>query len=175
MKLLLPQQIIDRLKRQLRWRVREIGGVLVGEHVDADVFRIVDISVQSRGGTVAHFVRDPEQHKVFLADFFARTGYDYERFNYIGEWHSHPTFQPLPSGSDISTMFDLVEDPDVGINFAILIIARLHFWQTLEMSATLFRAVGPAEAIEVKLEEEIQSAPTQFQSALCRLLTLVRW
>jgi hypothetical protein len=46
---------------------------LVGEHVEADSFRIVDISIQRRGGTASHFVRDPEHAKVFLADFFART------------------------------------------------------------------------------------------------------
>jgi hypothetical protein len=51
----------------------------------------VDISFQKRGGTFAHFVRDPTHHKAFLTDFFASTGKDYKRFNYLGEWHSHPS------------------------------------------------------------------------------------
>jgi integrative and conjugative element protein (TIGR02256 family) len=152
MKLLLPQKIIKRIKRELRGRTREIGGILVGEHVAADVFRIVDISVQRRGGTAAHFVRDPEHHKAFLADFFARTGNAYQKFNYIGEWHSHPRFEPLPSGPDFVTMFDLIEDPDVGVNFAVLIIARLHRWSVLELSATLFRPGIMPESANVEVE-----------------------
>jgi proteasome lid subunit RPN8/RPN11 len=152
MKLLLPQRVIKRLKRKLRGRINEIGGVMVGEYVAADTFRIVDISVQRRGGTVAHFVRDPVHHEAFLADFFAKTGNDYKRFNYIGEWHSHPAFEPLPSGPDLATMYDIVEDPDVGINFAVLIIARLKSWSMLELSATLFRQGVVPEAVSVQID-----------------------
>lgn len=154
MKLLLPQRVIKRLKRKLRGRINEVGGVMVGEHVAAaDTFRIVDISFQKRGGTIAHFVRDPAHHKVFLAEFFKKTGYDYKRFNYIGEWHSHPTFDPLPSGEDFVTMYDIVEDPDVGVNFAILIIARLKGWRKLELSATLFRAGVMPEPVQVSVDD----------------------
>ena len=168
MKLLLPQRVIKRLKRKLRGRNNEIGGVMVGEYVAADTFRIVDISVQRRGGTVTHFVRDPVHHKAFLADFFAKTGNDYERFNYIGEWHSHPAFEPLPSGPDLATMYDIVEDPDVGVNFAVLIIARLRSWSMLELSATLFRQEVVPEAVSV----QVDNAPDMVikQSAFERFL-----
>lgn len=162
MKLLLPLTIIDRLKRELHGRIREIGGVLVAEHVGADIFRIVDFSVQRKGGTVAHFVRDPEHHKAFLADFFARTGQNYQRFNYIGEWHTHPAFQPLPSGADVSAMFDIVDDPEVGVNFAILVIARLRFWGGLEMSVTLFRSGVVPELIPVEIERTVEVRRTIF-------------
>jgi hypothetical protein len=97
-------------------------------------------------------VRDPEHAKVFLADFFARTDNDYLKFNYIGEWHSHPAFEPLPSGPDFATMYDLVEDSDVGINFAVLIIARLRLWGRLEISATLFRSGVVPESISVEVD-----------------------
>jgi proteasome lid subunit RPN8/RPN11 len=129
--------------------------VLVGEHVTNDLFRIVDISVQLSGGTAAHFIRDPEHHRAFLTDFFSRTRHDYKRFNYLGEWHSHPKFEPLPSGEDFVTMLDLVGDPEVGVNFAVLIIARLHRWGRLELSATLFRSGVMPEPISV----EVDAAP----------------
>lgn len=153
MKLLLPPKVIKRLKRKLRGRMHEVGGVMVGEHVGADTFRIVDVSFQKRGGTIAHFVRDPAHHKAFLAEFFKKTGHDYKRFNYIGEWHSHPAFDPLPSGEDFATMYDIVEDPAVGVNFAVLIIARLKGWRRLEISATLFRAGIEPEPIEVAVDD----------------------
>ena len=158
MKLLLPQRVIKRLKRKLRGRINEVGGVMVGEHVGADIFRIVDISFQKRGGTIAHFVRDPAHHKAFLAEFFKRTRNDYKRFNYIGEWHSHPAFNPLPSSEDFITMYEIVEDPDVGVNFAVLIIARLRGWRGLEFSATLFRAGMAPEPVEVSVD----AAPDTF-------------
>jgi integrative and conjugative element protein (TIGR02256 family) len=154
MKLLLPHQVIKRLRRKLRGRIREMGGVMVGEHIGHDEFRVVDISFQKRGGTIAHFVRDPAHHKSFLADFFVRTKNAYERFNYIGEWHSHPAFEPLPSGEDFRTMYDLVEDPEVGVNFAVLIIARLRGWSTVELSATLFRPGYLPDAVQVEVERD---------------------
>lgn len=154
MDLLLPHRTIKRLRRKLRGRIREIGGIMVGEHVGHDKFRVVDISFQKRGGTFAHFVRDPAHHKAFLADFFVRTDNDYKRFNYLGEWHSHPAFEPLPSGPDFRTMFELVEDPEVGVNFAVLIIARLRGWSTVELSATLFRPGYTPEAVRVEVEHD---------------------
>jgi len=36
-------------------------------------------------------------------------------------------------------MYEIVDDPDVGTNFAVLIIVRLRFWDRLEMSGTLVR------------------------------------
>jgi proteasome lid subunit RPN8/RPN11 len=171
MKLLLPQRIIKRLKRKLCGRTAEIGGVIVGEHIAADTFRVIDISVQRRGGTAAHFVRDPAHHKVFLAEFFAKTGNDYTRFNYIGEWHSHPAFEPLPSGPDFATMYNLVEDSDVGVNFAVLIIVRLKGWRMLELSTTVFRAGVIPEAVSVELD----NAPDTVirQSAFERFLDFI--
>jgi integrative and conjugative element protein (TIGR02256 family) len=154
MKLLLPQQTIKRLRRKLRGRLREMGGIMVGEHTGPDEFRVVDISYQKRGGTIAHFIRDPAHHKAFLAEFYKHTGNAYERFNYIGEWHSHPAFEPLPSGEDFRTMYDLVEDPEVGVNFAVLIIARLRGWSTIELSATLFRPGYLPDAVDVMVERD---------------------
>lgn len=131
-----------------------MGGILVGEHMGFDQFRIIDISFQKSGGALAHFVRDPKHHKAFLADFFARTGNDYQRFNYIGEWHSHPLFEPIPSDKDIRTMSQLVIDPDVGVNFAVLIIVRLRGWSRLRISSTMFQPGRIPEDVAVEIEPE---------------------
>lgn len=147
-----------------------MGGVLVGQNLGHDVFRLIDISFQSSGGSVVHFVRDPEHHKAFLADFFVRTGNDYRKFNYIGEWHSHPGFEPRPSGEDLATMFELVEDPAVGVNFAILIIARLLRWRQLQISATLFRPGIMPESITVEVERDEERPASVFE----RLIAFIR-
>jgi proteasome lid subunit RPN8/RPN11 len=74
----------------------------MGEHVRDDIFRVVDISVQRSGGSQSCFIRNPTDHQAQLQDFFARTSEDYSRFNYLGEWHSHPSFTAAPSITDIT-------------------------------------------------------------------------
>lgn len=139
MRLLLTAKILKRLRRELRRAgSREIGGLLMGEHVRDDVFRVVDISVQRTGGSSGHFVRDPASHDAQLRSFFARTRGEFMRFNYLGEWHSHPTFEPVPSTVDMTTMQSLVEDPLVGANFLILLVVTLTVDGRIDGSATAF-------------------------------------
>lgn len=109
---------------------REIGGMLMGEQLAPDHFRIVDFSLDRIAGSNASFRRDAVSHQRTLNEFFERTGRDYERFNYLGEWHSHPSFSVHPSLEDIQTMVDIVEDRGSNITFALLMILRLrlHCW-----------------------------------------------
>jgi integrative and conjugative element protein (TIGR02256 family) len=126
MQLLLTPKILKRLRRELRRAgEQEIGGLLMGEHVRDEIFRVTEISVQRAGGSEACFIRDPANHKTQLEKFFADTGADYSRFNYLGEWHSHPTVEAVPSSTDVRTMQSLVSDPAVGVNFLVLLVARL--------------------------------------------------
>jgi len=140
MQLLLNRSLMERLHNELRGAGRrEIGGLLMGEHVDGDRFRIVDFSVQRTGGTRSCFIRNPRSHDKHLEAFFERTNNDYTRFNYLGEWHSHPGFAPLPSTEDLRTMQSIVDDTSVGVNFLVLLIARLAECEDLELTATAFR------------------------------------
>lgn len=138
MHLLVPKSIQRRLKRHMLFAGRrEIGGILMGEMVGDQRFRIADISVDTVSGSQAHFVRDAEHHERELRAFFERTGADYKRFNYLGEWHSHPSFEVTPSGPDIRAMRNLVEGTR-GVDFAVLFINRLKWMWQMEASATLF-------------------------------------
>lgn len=174
MQLLLPPKIIKRLRRELRRAGRqEIGGLLMGEHVRDEIFRVVDISVQRSGGSQACFSRDPKAHKTQLQEFFSRTGENYSRFNYLGEWHSHPSFEPLPSSTDIETMQSIVSDPSVGVNFMTLIIARLTSRATIELTATAFRVGVSPVAVPVSIEADTQ--PPNEGTAGSWLRKIFRW
>ncbi len=146
-------EIAEGVKSKLRKALkaagsREIGGVVMGEQITPGHFRIVELSIDDQTGGNAHFVRDPEVHREALEAFFLRTGYQYERFNYLGEWHSHPHFSITPSSQDVSSMTDLVEG-ERGIEFAVLLIARLRWWRRLALSCTLFcRNTNPL-AVEI--------------------------
>jgi integrative and conjugative element protein (TIGR02256 family) len=168
MKLLLPHPVLKRLRREMgRAGRREIGGLLLGEHIGDETFRLVDVTVQRSGGSSAHFIRDPAQHQMRLDSFFAETGRDFTRYNYLGEWHSHPSFQPLPSSKDISTMQALVENAKVGVNFAVLIIARIGFIGGVQISASLFRPSSRPEDVQIVMESEA--------FAESRFLKINRW
>ncbi len=158
MKLLLPYRLLKHLHSEMRRaKRREIGGLLLGEHVGDDTFRLVDVTVQRSGGSSAHFLRDPAEHQPQLDEFFARTGADFTRYNYLGEWHSHPSFEPLPSLQDVDTMQGIVESAAVGVNFAVLIIARVGLIGKIQLSGTLFRPSWRPEGVQIVVESEPRS------------------
>jgi integrative and conjugative element protein (TIGR02256 family) len=137
------------LRRSLRAAGRrEIGGVLMGEQIEPGHFRVIDLSVDNETGGRAHFVRSPEAHADALDAFFRRTGNEYDRFNYLGEWHSHPGFPVTPSVQDAASMIDLVHG-ERGIDFAVLLIVRLDWWRWIASSCTLFYRGQEPSAVEI--------------------------
>lgn len=175
MRLLLTATILKHLRRELRRAgSREIGGLIMGEHVCDDVFRVVDVSVQRTGGSRGHFVRDPANHDAQLRSFFARTRGDFTRFNYLGEWHSHPMFEPVPSTVDIATMQSLVENPDVGANFLVLLVVKLAARNTIEGSAAAFTPQSPPLGVTVVSGgESFEVLHSSRTDVLARLVALV--
>ena len=175
MQLLVARPVIERLERELRRAGRkEVGGLLMGEHVRDELFRLVELSVQRSGGDVACFIRRPEDHKEQLERFFADTGNDFTRFNYMGEWHSHPSFDPLPSKTDIHTMQSIVEDPDAGVNFLVLMVCRMASGRgrVLELTATAFRAGTAPIAVPISAEA---GPPNQRVTLVERVRRLLRF
>ncbi|PKR55605.1 Mov34/MPN/PAD-1 family protein [Thalassospira marina] len=149
MKILLPNNIIRKMRCQmLKASSREIGGILMGEAVQDQVFRVVDFTTDLKSGSASRFNRDSEQHDKALSDFFERTGADYKRFNYLGEWHTHPHFSVQPSIQDIHSMQNLV-DGSGGVSFAVLLIARLRWFVSFESSAHLFVQNYPPSVVEI--------------------------
>lgn len=145
MRVEISEPVKDKLRRALRAAgSREIGGVLMGEQIAPGHFRVVDLSIDSQTGGRAHFVRSSEAHADALSAFFRETGHQYDRFNYLGEWHSHPRFSVTPSTQDFTSMIDLVEG-ERGIEFAVLLIVRLYWWRRISCSCSLFcRSANPS-------------------------------
>lgn len=173
MKLIVPEAIARRLESDVRSAGRqEIGGVLVGEYVGDETFQVADYSVQRSGGSISHFVRDPVQHAAFIEAFFEKTGRDYQRYNYLGEWHSHPSFRPTPSNPDMMTMQELVSDPETGVNFLLLLVVRSRRGK-LEISATAFRA--NTAPIEIPLSHDVppHRATRLLDQVIAKLRSLV--
>lgn len=125
LKLILAPEVAEEITvALLKSGDREIGGILMGEHAGPDEFKVTKITVQKRGG-ISSFIRIIEDAVGKLNAFFRESNNDYSRFNYIGEWHSHPLFTPYPSSKDDNSMLEIVMDETVGANFAVLVIVKL--------------------------------------------------
>jgi hypothetical protein len=148
MRIELAPDLERRFRKALRQAGRrEIGGILLAEQLALSNFRVVDFSLDSFSGSYTKFQRDPKAHQKTLDEFFSRTGRDFERFNCIGEWHSHPSFPIYPSREDIGTMTDIVENRGSVISFAVLLILRLRWRLWLDYSLTVFaRGQAPRQA-----------------------------
>jgi len=155
LQILLPPEVIQRLAAALeRAGAREIGGILMGEHIDEGVFRVKGVTIQHYGGSFAAFVRKVQDVIAPLTEFFRATDNNYTRFNYLGEWHSHPSFVSMPSSRDRETMRGIVDDPWVGANFAVLLIVKLNETGHVEGSVTVFQPGGHEYLGELVVEQE---------------------
>ena len=130
---------------------REIGGQLFGEQLAPSDFRVTELTIQQRRGTFARFIVDLLQAARDALKFFERTEHKYSRFNYIGEWHSHPSFEVSPSGTDLDSMRRLVQDPGFKGHFAVLMITRKDPSQ-LTYGAWLFDPAGAERPITLEIE-----------------------
>ena len=82
----------------------------------------------------------------------ARRQNNYERFNYLGEWHSHPNALVYPSARDSLTMWEILDHPDTIANFLVLLIVGLTHTESLEMSAHAFLASGQILDCEIEIQ-----------------------
>lgn len=136
---ILSARCARKLKKELRAAGRnEIGGVLAAEQIGDGKFLVKALSVQ-RDGTPTSFVRDPVQHRKFMRRFHLLTGNQPQRFNYLGEWHSHPSFLALPSAPDLREMHAEIDDPEQTASFLVLMIVKLGKDAGLTGSAHAFR------------------------------------
>lgn len=116
----------------------ECGGILFGQHIGENLFKIEEITADPRqGGSFAKFIRNIKGTLKRLNHFFKKYNNEYTKFNYIGEWHSHPQFALSPSAQDNQTMVDIITDTDVGANFAVLMIVKIEE-RTLKAKAWTF-------------------------------------
>ena len=131
---------------------REVGGIIMAEHVAENSFRVQSLTLQRRGGSFASFLRAVESFLGPLRNFFRQTDYNYAKFNYIGEWHSHPSFVPAPSNTDHQTMLSIISDPQVGAFFVVLLIVKLSEKGEFVGTVTVYQPDVPAFRGELILE-----------------------
>jgi hypothetical protein len=125
---------------------------MMAEHTGHNEFDIKDITIHC-SGKIASFVRRIERALGQLRMFFDRTNYNYTRFNYIGEWHSHPCFEPEPSCQDDFSMETIIQDRGVGANFVVLLIVKLDLSGKLVATAHTYLPDGQKHRSAVLLRD----------------------
>lgn len=147
-----PQNLTNKIEEALRRAgSRECGGILLGEHVGANHFELREITIQAPGSLTA-FIRTVGAAFKGLRDFFKRHNNEYSRFNYLGEWHSHPLFAPEPSSVDHASMRDIACDPNVGANFVVLMVVKLDDSAKLTGSAHTYLPNGQVYRATLDIE-----------------------
>jgi [CysO sulfur-carrier protein]-S-L-cysteine hydrolase len=150
--LILRREVAERMRVALHGAGRrEIGGVLMAEHTGSNEFEVLDLTIHGRG-TIAFFLRKAEEAVTRLKSFFVRVNHDYVRFNYLGEWHSHPSFELEPSEKDDISIREIVEDRYVGANFVVLLIVKLADKGELLMRAYTYLPNGTKYESTVSVE-----------------------
>lgn len=155
MRLRLPPDQVAALRVALaRAGTSEIGGQIFGEQLAPSDFVASEMTFQKKKGSFARFVVDLVQAAKDALRFFERTSHRYSRFNYIGEWHSHPSFAVRPSEVDLASMRRLVEDPGFSGSFAILLIVRLAGDELL-CGGWLFDPQGRSFSIDLEFADDV--------------------
>lgn len=154
MRLALPPDVRAHLATELaRAGSWEIGGQLFGEQLAPSNFRVLKASVQRHGGTVATFSVSALHAWLSAFRFFRRTKRHFTRYNYLGEWHSHPSFDLYPSHQDDLTMRSLVAGRHFKGAFAVLVIAKL-VQEELTARAWVYLPDGSQHDVNVSYEED---------------------
>ncbi|MEM1154830.1 MAG: Mov34/MPN/PAD-1 family protein [Pseudomonadota bacterium] len=144
-----------------RARRKEIGGVLFGEQISEGDFRIVKATRQRFfGGTAMTFKRRGTAARKAILDLHKQFGGDPRKYNYLGEWHSHPNAPALPSPQDELTMGELLADQGGAVNFLVLLIVKLDAKARFHIAARSYLASGHTLACDIEIEQ-VDSGPEE--------------
>ena len=121
--LYISNETLCKIKEQLsHYYPDEFGGVFVG-YKEGNLTIIDDVLIPDdfeNGRTV--FIRHPGTLNDRLELIFNKTD---GKITYIGEWHSHPNAQALPSLTDINAMDKIAKDQKIRNSNPILMIAKI--------------------------------------------------
>ena len=108
MKIIVPQEITSKIHNAvMESSPNEIKGALFAERLFDECFQIDDVYISQKCGThIFSNLVNNVTYKRFEKRYFKKHKYDYLNHNYIGDWHSHPLFECVPSNYDNNEIKD---------------------------------------------------------------------
>ncbi|WP_372367705.1 Mov34/MPN/PAD-1 family protein [Candidatus Uabimicrobium sp. HlEnr_7] len=114
----------------------ETGTSLVGSYskdgYTANILGITPLPTDSKHGKFA-FNRGVFGLKKFYQELWST-----KKWFYLGEWHSHPEMQPIPSIQDDTTQFEITQDFETRCSESILLILGGEFFQSPNIKLFLY-------------------------------------
>lgn len=152
-RVILSDRVVAKMRDGIpRAGLLEVGGLMMGENVADNVFRVLDISLTV--GEPGRYYLDPAEHQSFV-DEFRGEFCDEGRFRLIGSWHSHPSGDPEPGKRDLQTLRATMAHPSTDLAFKVLLIACLDANAQLRAGGVvLTREPKVLSKIEVVIEPE---------------------
>lgn len=120
----------------------ETGGALFGfDPGRGQVLTVTDAIGPGPGATHAprRFERDLDYTHQQALDIYERTGAEW-----VGEWHTHPDGGVMPSGLDMATYLQHLDDPALAFDrfAAVIVVPRGPLLRAVAWEITAERAVG---------------------------------
>lgn len=102
MRIIVPQEMANKIYDALKnSSPNEIKGALFAERLFDGCFQIDDVYISKKQGThIFSNLINNATYKKFEKNYFKKHKYDFINHNYIGDWHSHPLFECVPSEYD---------------------------------------------------------------------------
>ncbi len=104
MEIIIPKKISLILIKQIsKHSPLETKGALFAEDLGNDTFKIDEVYLEPKPGTTT-FVKlyINQEYLSFQKNYHKFRKNNFSKYNYIGDWHSHPLFECLPSSYDVS-------------------------------------------------------------------------
>lgn len=103
MKIIIPKLIAAKIYNQvIKYSPNETKGALFAKKISNELFEIDDIYIEKNVGSFAFVTLiNNKKYQKFQKTYHEKNNNDYVRHNYIGDWHSHPSFELNPSSFDI--------------------------------------------------------------------------
>jgi len=152
MKIFVPQKITNAIQETIRkTQPKEIKGAFYAKQNNDESFSIDGLFVSEYIGTnfFCKLLID-KRYRDFEKRYFKERNYEYKKYNYIGDWHSHPEFACIPSLYDINEANDDLKKSNA--NFVVQFIFKLEDG-VLIGSAFLFNKKFSSEKINLIIEQ----------------------
>lgn len=102
MKIIVPKEISNKLIEVIvQHNPYEIKGSFYAEQIKENFFIIDDVYVSEISGNrfFSNLIVNA-RYKKFERDYYSKKNFIYTKYNYIGDWHSHPSYECIPSDYD---------------------------------------------------------------------------
>lgn len=153
MRIIVKKEIANKIKNAVKKAgVNEIKGACFAEKLDDDVFEIEDAYISPKIGSYAFSnLIISFKYKMFENKYFKKHNYEYEKHNYIGDWHSHPSFELIPSSFDKREVLDELSKSNA--HFLIQLIVKICC-EELQMKCYYYNANIIAAQCEITIKND---------------------